>query len=59
MSHFFTSITAAAAASATRVQEKIDFLTSLSDGAATRAPRRRAPRRRARRRRRAWSEVPS
>ena len=50
MSHFFTSITAAAA---TRVQEKIDFLTSLSDGAATRAPRRRA------RRRRAWSEVPS
>ena len=52
MSHFFTSITAAAAA-ATRVQEKIDFLTSLSDGAATRAPRRRA------RRRRAWSEVPS
>ena len=52
MSHFFTSITAAA--SATRVQEKIDFLTSLSDGAATRAPRRRASRRR-----RAWSEVPS
>ena len=47
MSHFFTSITAAAAASATRVQEKIDFLTSLSDGAATRAPRRRARRRRA------------
>ena len=44
MSHFFTSITAAAA---TRVQEKIDFLTSLSDGAATRAPRRRARRSRA------------
>ena len=34
MSHFFTSMEAAAAAAATGVQGKIDFLTSLNGAAA-------------------------